>query len=178
MNRKLRWSIGLSLLPLATAASAALLPLRFDSREELFEIPNGTWARRYAGDHVEILPSEIRLVVGIRDVLVLKNLDVVPQIFGPTLIMPGQTLRLPFDEPSENQFVCTAHESGQLTVIVEEAPASALARLRWRGRELGEIVSRLRWRGGRYGQAQETPSPIDPHRAPLDHVVDRRAENR
>jgi hypothetical protein len=123
--------------------AAALVPVEFESREELFEIPKGTWARRRAGDQIEILPSEIRLIVGIRDILVLRNLDDVPQIFGPTLIMPGQSFRLPFDVPSENQFACTAHVSGQMTVIVEEAPASPLARLRWRTGKLVRAVSRL-----------------------------------
>ena len=46
---------------LASVAVAALLPVRFDSREERFEIPKGTWARRMAGDKVEILPSKIYL---------------------------------------------------------------------------------------------------------------------
>jgi hypothetical protein len=52
--------------------------------------PKGTWARRMSGDPVEILPSEIRLTLGVRDVLVLENHDDVPQIFGPTLMMPGR----------------------------------------------------------------------------------------
>ncbi|HET8931932.1 MAG TPA: hypothetical protein VFN67_00760 [Polyangiales bacterium] len=120
----------------AALACAALVPIRFDSPEELFEIPKGTWARRRSGDNVEILPSEIRLVVGVHNILVLRNLDDVPQIFGPTLIMPGQKLRLPFDEVSENQFTCTAHVSGQLTVIVEALPASPLERLKWRWRDM------------------------------------------
>ena len=92
-------------------------PVSFDSREELFEIPKGTWARRMAGDTREILPSEIHLIVGMRDVLVLKNSDDVPQMFGPTLLMPGQTFRLPFTRPSENFFACTAHASGQLVIV-------------------------------------------------------------
>ena len=37
---------------------AAMWPVTFDSREELFEIPKGTWARRMAGEKREILPSE------------------------------------------------------------------------------------------------------------------------
>ena len=61
---------------------AAIWPVTFDSREELFEIPKGTWARRMAGDKREILPSEIHLLVGIRNVLMLKNSDDVPQTFG------------------------------------------------------------------------------------------------
>jgi hypothetical protein len=72
-----------------------------------------------------------------------KNLDEVPQIFGPTLIMPGQTLRLPFDMPAEYQFACTAHVSGQMTIVVDEAPTQLLARLRWRARALVHAISRF-----------------------------------
>lgn len=122
---------------------AALVPVRFDSREELFEIPKGTWARRRSGDNIEILPSEIRLVLGARDVLLLRNLDDVPQIFGPTLIMPGQSFRLPFDLASEYQFACTAHESGQMTVVVEEGLTSPWSRLRWRAEGVLRKLSQL-----------------------------------
>ena len=128
---------------LASVAVAAFLPVRFDSREELFEIPKGTWARRMAGDRVEILPSKIYLVLRIRDVLYLRNLDDVPQIFGPTLLMPGQSFRLPFEVASENLFACTAHTSGQLAVIVEETPDSPWRRLRWRARWLVRGISRM-----------------------------------
>ena len=107
--------------------------MTFDSREELFEIPKGTWARRMAGDTRETLPSEIHLVVGIHNVLTLKNSDDVPQIFGPTLAMPGQVFRLPFTRPSENYFNCTAHASGQLVIVVEAAPRWPWSRLSWRG---------------------------------------------
>lgn len=117
---------------LGLVALASLAPVRFDSREELFEIPNGTWARRRAGDDVEILPSQIRLVLGARDVLMLRNLDDVPQIFGPTLLMPGQSFRLPFEVASEYQFACSAHVSGQMTVVVEDELTSPWSRLRWR----------------------------------------------
>jgi hypothetical protein len=47
-------------------------------------------------------------------------------------MMPGQSLRLPFEVASSYQFVCTAHASGQMTVIVEPRPRSPWARLRWR----------------------------------------------
>ena len=121
---------------LGAAALAALAPIRSASREELFEIPKGTWARRMAGDPVEILPSEIRLTLGVKDVLVLRNLDDVPQMFGPTLMMPGQGFRLPFRTASSYAFACTAHASGQLTVVVEPTPATPWARLRFRLRAL------------------------------------------
>jgi hypothetical protein len=115
---------------------AAMWPVTFDSREELFEIPKGTWARRMAGEKREILPPEIHLFTGIRNVLLLKNSDDVPQIFGPTLMMPGQTLRIPFTRPSENYFACTAHSSGQLLVVVEAEPIWPWNRLSWRVRQI------------------------------------------
>jgi hypothetical protein len=115
---------------------AALAPVRPASRDQLFEIPKGTFARRMAGDEVEILPGQIQLTLGVRDVLVLRNLDEVPQIFGPTLMMPGQSFRLPFAVASSYQFACTAHASGQMTILVEPFPATPWARLRWRVREL------------------------------------------
>jgi hypothetical protein len=144
-TRQLRhWVLGACAAALlGVLASAALAPIEVASREELFEIPKGTFARRRAGDEVDILPPEIRLVLGIKDVLVLRNLDDVPQVFGPTLIMPGQSFRLPFDTASEYQFACTAHTSGQMTIVVEDAPTSPGARLRWRAEELARTVSEL-----------------------------------
>jgi hypothetical protein len=115
---------------------AALAPVSAQDRDQLFQIPKGTWARRMSGDKVDILPDHIRLTVGLRDVLVLRNQDDVPQIFGPTLMMPGQSFRLPFDRPSEYSFACTAHASGQMTIVVDPFPANPWARLRWRAREL------------------------------------------
>ncbi|MEX2124044.1 MAG: hypothetical protein WD795_09145 [Woeseia sp.] len=115
---------------------AGFAPIESGSRDEIFEIPQGTWARRMAGNQVEILPDEIRLTLGIRDILVLRNLDDVPQIFGPTLMMPGQSFRLPFASASSYQFACTAHASGQMTIVVDPYPAHPWARLRWRIREL------------------------------------------
>jgi hypothetical protein len=143
MTRRLRrWLlIPLSFGVLATLAWAAFVPVRFDSREEVFEIPKGTWARRMSGDPVDILPSEIRLTLGVRDVLLLRNLDDVPQVFGPTLMMPGQSFRLPFEVASSYEFACTAHASGQMTIIVEPQPLSPLQRLRWRAISLWKAVT-------------------------------------
>ena len=123
---------------LGLTAWAALTPISSPSRDEIFEIPKGTWARRMAGDPVEILPDQIRLTLGVKDILVLMNQDDVPQIFGPTLMMPGQSFRLPFAQASSYQFACTAHASGQMTILVEPFPATPWARLRWRVRELFE----------------------------------------
>lgn len=131
--RWLSWALAVcALLAVLALSWAALTPLPDLSREEVFEIPQGTWARRMSGDAIEILPDEIRLTLGINDVLVLKNLDDVPQIFGPTLMMPGQSFRLPFTTASTYYFACTAHASGQMTIIVDEFPRTPWSRLRWR----------------------------------------------
>jgi len=132
--------------PLATASAllvativaaltwAALAPIEPASRDELFEIPRGTWARRMAGDKIEILPDTIRLTLGINDVLLLRNLDDVPQVFGPALIMPGQSFRLPFEVASTYSFACTAHAKGAMSVIVDPGPDKGWPTLHWRTR--------------------------------------------
>ncbi len=111
-------------------------PIQSASRDRVFAIPRGTWARRMAGNKVEILPSHIRLTLGVRDILVLRNQDDVPQTFGPTLMMPGQSFRLPFERAAEYTFACTAHASGQMTIVVEPNPTTPWARIRWRLVEL------------------------------------------
>jgi len=113
---------------------AMYAPIPASSREQLFEIPAGTYARRAAGDKVEILPTSIRLTLGVKDILVLKNLDNVPQTFGPVLIMPGQSFRMPFGVAGDVQFECTAHASGQMRIIVDPAPDAGWRRLAWRAR--------------------------------------------
>jgi len=49
--------IALAALAAGGLAWAALAPIAPASHDELFEIPHGTWARRMAGDKVEILPT-------------------------------------------------------------------------------------------------------------------------
>lgn len=126
---------------LAVIAWASFAPVKFDSREEVFEIPKGTWARRMSGDKVEILPSQIHLTLGVHDVLLLRNLDDVPQVFGPTIMMPGQSFRLPFEVASTYSFACTAHLSGQMTIVVYPQPLSPWQRLSWRSIALWNAIT-------------------------------------
>jgi hypothetical protein len=123
---------GLALVGLG--AWAAYAPVTSPTNEELFVIPQGTWARRMKGEDLALLPDRIYLTLGVQDVLVLHNQDDVPQIFGPTLIMPGQSLSLPFEVASDYQFACTAHASGQMSVIVEPNPSAPWSRIGWRVR--------------------------------------------
>ena len=139
-TRALRLSI-LAAPAVAALALVGFTPIQSASRDKIFAIPKGTWARRMSGDKVEILPDHIRLTLGVRDILVLRNLDDVPQVFGPTLMMPGQSFRLPFERAAEYTFACTAHASGQMTIVVEPNPTTPWARVRWR---LIELLSTLR----------------------------------
>jgi len=135
MSRRNRWLTAALAPLLAAVAWTGFAPIRVESREELFEIPHGTYARRRAGDLVDILPSSITLTLGVNDVLLLRNRDEVPQQFGPTILMPGQSFRLPFEVASENRFDCTAHSSGQMVVIVEAEPVWPWQKIRWRLRD-------------------------------------------
>ena len=139
MSRR-AWILGAPVVAaaLATLGWAGFTPIEVGSREAVFDIPQGTWARRRAGDLVEILPDTIRLTLGLRDVLLIRNHDDVPQTFGPTIMMPGQSFRLPFERAASYQFVCTAHASGQLTIDVEPEPSTPWARIHWRVREWRE----------------------------------------
>jgi hypothetical protein len=144
-NAAVRWFVLLALIGVTftgALAWAAFTPVAADSREAVYVIPKGTWARRMAGEKLDILPQEIRLVLEVRDILVLRNHDDVPQLFGPVLIMPGQSFTMPFRQASTYQFACTLHVSGQLIVLVEPAPAPGWDRLRWRIAGMG---SRMAW---------------------------------
>lgn len=118
------------------AALAPIEPPQAAAREALFEIPKGTYARRMAGEKLEILPDTLHLTLVVKDVLLLRNLDDVPQLFGPVLIMPGQSFRLPFEKASTYSFACSAHASGQMSVVVAPEPAAGWQRMRWRVQSL------------------------------------------
>ncbi len=139
MTGKRAWLLSPMILAVVVALGwAGFVPLHVMSRDELFEIPKGTYARRMAGDSIEILPSKITLTLGLNDVLLLRNLDDVPQQFGPTIMMPGQSFRLPFEKASSYDFACSAHASGQMTVEVEPEPLWPWQKIRWRWREWRE----------------------------------------
>jgi hypothetical protein len=134
-SRRRRWVVALAIAAVAAiAAWAALAPLPAVSRELVYVIPRGTAARAAAGLDPAVLPARIRLTLGIEDVLVLRNEDVVEQRFGPAMLAAGQSYRLPFHAPAEIPLSCSAHRDGQITIVVEGAPSRGPARLLWRVR--------------------------------------------
>lgn len=141
MSRARQAAAAVALLLLAALAWAALVPPAPATPEELFVIPPGTWARRMAGQKAEILPSTLRLTLGTNDVLLLRNHDEVPQGFGPVLVMPGQSFRLPFEKASTYSFACTAHASGQLSIVVDPPLTPGWPTLAWRWRRLQKLFA-------------------------------------
>jgi hypothetical protein len=135
--RRRAWIVTLPLVTVVVGCLgwAGFAPIVVSSHEQAFDIPKGTFARRRAGDLVEILPDRIRLTLGLNDVLVIHNHDDVPQVFGPTVMLPGLTFSLPFERAASYQFVCSAHASGQLTIDVEPEPVTPWARIHWRLRD-------------------------------------------
>ena len=93
--------------------------------------------------------------------LLLRNLDEVPQIFGPVLIMPGQSFRLPFDVASTYSFACTAHASGQMSVIVEPTPRAAA------GNAALAAGARAETDSGIMNATEESCRPLAVHLPPL-----------
>jgi hypothetical protein len=135
-----RWLVaaaGLGLVAMASAGWAALAPLPPMPRERVYVIPRGTSVRQARGERVTPLPSRIRLLLGVQDVLVLRNEDEVPQSFGPIELRPGQTYRVPFQVPATFDFACSAHSDGQVAIVVRRAPARGWERAWWR---LSEVI--------------------------------------
>jgi hypothetical protein len=114
----------------------ALAPLRYDSRELLFEIPNGAHQRRARGEEMRNLPASLQLTLGVQDVLLLRNRDNVPQVFGAVRVMPGKEFSLPFEQAGDYDFHCSAQAGGQMTVHVVDQPGPGWERLRWRADKL------------------------------------------
>jgi hypothetical protein len=125
----------LGLLALAAAGWAALAPLPALPKERVIVIPKGA-----AALGPQPFPSDIRLTLGLQDVLVLRNEDDRPQLLGGIEVGAGQSLSIPFFRVQDFQLACSAHPSGQLRISVSAKPAAGLERLWWR---LGRLRSYL-----------------------------------
>lgn len=88
------------------------------SREYVIVIPEGTGARIAAGEDPGVIPEEIRLVLGQKDVLVIKNHDTVGHQISDFWVGAGETLRQEFHSPAIYQGSCTIHKNEQVHIIV------------------------------------------------------------
>lgn len=130
----------LIVVTLAVTVYAAMAPIGQAQREVQLEITRGTLARRTAGDISGALPQTLALTVGVRDVLHLRNNDVVPHFFGALALAPGEEIRVPFDQAGTRQFASSAHFGGSATVEVGPWPDPGMTRLRWRLREWAQAI--------------------------------------
>ena len=125
----------LGLAGLVVGTWAALAPLPALPRERIIVIPRG--ANLLAS---QPFPSDIRLTLGLQDVLVLRNEDDRPQLVGGIEIAAGQSLSIPFYRVQDFQLACSAHPSGQLRISVSALPERGPTRLWWRVRRLRAYI--------------------------------------
>jgi hypothetical protein len=138
--QRVRWGVGLAIV--ATLLWAALAPLRYPTRERTLVFPHGATIPRGAGEQGAV-PAEVRLTLGVRDVLLLRNRDAAPHVFGQVLVLPGHVFRLPFEQAGDYVYACDVAPGHAVTVRVANHPDPGWARLGWRLRVLAEAVRTL-----------------------------------
>jgi hypothetical protein len=111
---------------------SALAPLRTPSQERSFTFQAPVHGAPPAAARALALPREIRLTLGVQDVLLLRNLDRQPHVFGPLQLLPGQEFRLPFEQAGSYPYACPDVKGGTLTVRVVPLPDPGWERFRWR----------------------------------------------
>jgi hypothetical protein len=137
--RRVRLALAAGLL--ALLLWGALAPLGDATRERALDFTPGASASASAG--TPTLPAELRLTLGVRDVLLLRNRDRAPHVFGQVLVAPGHAFRLPFEQAGNYPFACDAAPGAHLVVHVLAEPDPGLGRLRWRLQALFEAVRDL-----------------------------------
>ncbi|WP_229411026.1 MULTISPECIES: hypothetical protein [unclassified Massilia] len=138
--RRLQWSLAAGLA--AVLLWAALAPLHYPTRERVLEFPRGAAVLRGQAGPAP-LPAEVRLTLGVRDVLLLRNRDLAPHVFGQVLVLPGHVVRLPFEQTGDFPFACDAAPASKVLVRVLPQPDPGWSRLRWRLALLFEAVREL-----------------------------------
>jgi hypothetical protein len=142
--RRLQWTLAAGLA--AALLWAAVAPVHYPTRERLLEFPRGAAALRGRAGPAP-LPAEVRLSLGVRDVLLLRNRDQVPHVFGQVLVLPGHAVRLPFEQAGDFAFACDAAPASKILVRVLPQPDPGWARLNWRLRALADAVRDLPLQG-------------------------------
>lgn len=117
-------------------AWSMLAPIKGGSHQLMLAFPRGVTVNGMA------VPGEIRLTRGVQDVLLLRNDDVVPIVFGPLTLGPGRDLRLPFSEEGVRDYVCPPVTGKVVRVRVVAAPGPGWGRLGWR---LGNLRQWVRY---------------------------------
>lgn len=133
-----RWFPALAGAALLVVLWGMLAPLRAPSHERSFIFPAPDASRPALA-----LPRELRLTLGVQDVLLLRNLDRRPHVVGPLQLRPGQEVRLPFEQLGDYAYACPDVPGGTLLVRVVRLPDPGWERLRWRLGGLGHALRTL-----------------------------------
>jgi hypothetical protein len=139
-----RVQLALAAILLAVLAWAALAPLRYPTRELGVDFPRTAQPSQPGRARV---PGQVWLTLGVRDVLLLRNRDATPHVFGQVRVLPGREFRLPFEQAGEFPFACDLAPGARVLVRVLEQPDPGWARLRWRLRTLFDAVRTLPLQG-------------------------------
>ena len=139
-----RVQLALAAILLAVLAWAALAPLRYPTRELGFDFPRTAESAQPGRVRV---PGQVWLTLGVRDVLLLRNRDAAPHVFGQVRVLPGREFRLPFEQAGEFPFACDLAPGARVLVQVLEQPDPGWARLRWRLRVLFDTLRTLPLQG-------------------------------
>jgi hypothetical protein len=142
--RRLQWTLASILC--AVLLWMAVAPLHYPTRERLLEFPHGAAVLR-ARSGPAPAPAEVRLTLGVRDVLLLRNRDIVPHVFGQVLVLPGHAVRLPFEQAGDFPYACDLAPASLVTVRVLPQPDPGWARFRWRLTAFVEAVRDLPLQG-------------------------------
>lgn len=97
------------------------IPLQQVGREVRIVVPLGTAERLRRMEDFPVyveFPTELSMVVGQRDALVLRNEDVVAHWIGPFKVPAGQTLTYRFQNPGVYNYVCSFVPTNRFTIRV------------------------------------------------------------
>jgi hypothetical protein len=81
-----------------------------------YEIPRGTAAALARGEAVDVLPADLQL--GLRDKLIVVNLDDQPHAVGPFRLAPGEELARDADQITSFSGFCSLHLGGRIDIQV------------------------------------------------------------
>lgn len=120
--RRRWWTLSLFLLGAVMIVAVPVGASRFTGAQgatHTFHIPAGTATRVAAGEDVTIIPSDLRL--RLRDRLVVINADDVTHQIASITVGPGEQVETRFSEAVSLSGFCSVHPSGQITIEVDGA---------------------------------------------------------
>jgi len=94
--------------------------LRADSRQYVIVITEGTAERIEAGVEESNIPHEIEMVLGVKDVLVIRNEDTVWHTVGPYGVAAGKTIVARFTHSGEITQTCSITPTGTVRIVIRE----------------------------------------------------------